>query len=353
MDILLLLFPILMIPKMQIAKKGEFFDSLSLENSQVLKGISALLVVFAHLSTNIQKPFPNIVMNLFVYVGPLAVAVFFFLSGYGLTFSYLKKGDEYLNGFFRKRLLSLIVPFLIVLVPYNLIVVLRGRFVLNDFFYSVIDGDPLNVKYSWYVAVILLFYVLFFIVAKLSKGKRNQLMLIMLSITIVYVGACLASGIPSHYYSSVIGFLLGMVFACHKEKAEAVMNSRWLPLSLASPIIFAAAIGVRTVKSHFGLPAVADEAVALIATYTATSFFVLTFILWTRKLKFKNPVLLFFGDISYGIYLTHGLSFTLIKIFADSMNPFVFSAIALPATVLFAWLLTLITKPINKMIRGR
>ena len=38
------------------------------------------------------------------------MAVFFFLSGYGLMVSLITKGQKYLDGFLKKRLLKIVLP---------------------------------------------------------------------------------------------------------------------------------------------------------------------------------------------------------------------------------------------------
>ena len=38
------------------------------------------------------------------------MAVFFFLSGYGLVVSLIMKGQKYLDGFLKKRLLKIVLP---------------------------------------------------------------------------------------------------------------------------------------------------------------------------------------------------------------------------------------------------
>lgn len=36
-------------------------------------------------------------------IGAMVVGVFFMMSGYGLSYSYCKKGNYYLDGFLKKR----------------------------------------------------------------------------------------------------------------------------------------------------------------------------------------------------------------------------------------------------------
>jgi peptidoglycan/LPS O-acetylase OafA/YrhL len=74
-----------------------------------LRGILAILIMFHHCSTKVNLPW----MHYFENIGPLVVSVFFFISGYGVCKSYLKKGDAYLNGFLHKRLSKVLPLYLI------------------------------------------------------------------------------------------------------------------------------------------------------------------------------------------------------------------------------------------------
>lgn len=62
-------------------------------------------------------------------MGEMAVSVFFLMSGYGLALSYAKKGDAYLNGFIKKRLWKLLLPFIITVVVWNVeeLIILKFR----------------------------------------------------------------------------------------------------------------------------------------------------------------------------------------------------------------------------------
>ena len=58
------------------------------------------------------------------------MAVFFFLSGYGLTRSLKCKGEAYLHGFLHKRLSKILIPLVLCSIVYSLvdITILGGNF---------------------------------------------------------------------------------------------------------------------------------------------------------------------------------------------------------------------------------
>ena len=71
---------------------------LSKERTVALRGILALMVLICHLHARVELFSNSILGTLFASFGYLAVAVFFFLSGYGLTESY-KKDNLTINNF--------------------------------------------------------------------------------------------------------------------------------------------------------------------------------------------------------------------------------------------------------------
>ena len=142
-------------------------DTLSIDNSNSLKGIMAICVVLHHLSQQTHS------ILIFLDFGAIAVGCFFFISGYGLYTSYEKKGKAYLMDFPQKRFKKLIIPFILVICLYQL-----WLFVLNVS--KGISFDDLSVghvnailPYSWYIFVIIIFYFTFYFAFKVANSKRG------------------------------------------------------------------------------------------------------------------------------------------------------------------------------------
>lgn len=71
-----------------------------------LRGVLAILIILHHLSSKIDILF----LKWFHDFGAPIVSMFFFVSGYGLIKSYLKKGTAYIDGFLAKRLGKILPP---------------------------------------------------------------------------------------------------------------------------------------------------------------------------------------------------------------------------------------------------
>lgn len=102
-------------------------------------------------------------------MGILCVAVFFFYSGYGLTIS-LRNKKNYMQGFIRKRFLTILVPYLMIAFIY--------------WIWSAMNGNPYSIISLIIVGSIVLAYICNWIkkpkhlfgLTKLlpAKAKRNK-----------------------------------------------------------------------------------------------------------------------------------------------------------------------------------
>ena len=96
-------------------RKVRIYD-FSLENTLPLRGVLALLIALHHVS---QRIVSTPILSEFSKWGEYIVALFFFIMGYGLTISYEKKGTSYLDGFFKRRIIKLILPYIICIIGYT------------------------------------------------------------------------------------------------------------------------------------------------------------------------------------------------------------------------------------------
>lgn len=80
-----------------------------------LRGLLATGIVLHHLSLRLVEASPDCpwIWSQFSFWGAPIVAVFFFLSGYGLMVSLITKGQKYLDGFLKKRLLKIVLPLIL------------------------------------------------------------------------------------------------------------------------------------------------------------------------------------------------------------------------------------------------
>ncbi|MFR3834984.1 MAG: acyltransferase family protein [Eubacterium sp.] len=90
-------------------RKNDKFSKqgLEIENMTIIKSLACIMVIVSHLCAQMEGIG---ILALPANVGFLAVGMFFFCSGYGLTYSYINK-ENYIQHFLKRRLLCILIPF--------------------------------------------------------------------------------------------------------------------------------------------------------------------------------------------------------------------------------------------------
>lgn len=199
------IFPIAILLKIKIEERD---DVLNKEDSDSLKGIAALFIVFAHFY-NFLLEFTGVGLGkLWLNMGGIGVCIFFFLSGYGLNRSMSVERP----GFVSKRLKSVFVPFLIIRIIcffINYSIGSKGLF----FFLGYILGiyEPL-----WFITVILLIYLGYYVVYKVlgKKYLNHVVFLYNVALGILFW----SMGLHERWYNAHLLFSVGMIVATYNEK---------------------------------------------------------------------------------------------------------------------------------------
>ena len=295
MDIFILLLISLfvyLIPKTDI-------DYLSNKSTKSLKGLLALLIIFHHISQKVTtgENFSN-----FEYMGRYIVALFFFLSGYGLYFQYSNNAN-YMKNFLRKRLVRIFIPFYFFIVIYVIYRATLGEVINVDFFLSFWK-DHSNIIYNgWFINSIIVLYVIFYISFVRKDSKTSFYILIVL--TLVYIFWKTYQDHGDWEYVSIMAFLLGIFWMKNRGLIEkCIENNYFIFLVLFSVLMYIfhhyevimKNIGITNKYVYYG-----------IVGNICTMVFVVYFLLLTNKLNFSNKYLDFLGDISFEIYMIHGL----------------------------------------------
>ena len=132
-------------------------DYLSVETGKIWRGFFAIVIVLHHLALQGGNGY---IWPLFAHTGWLAVAVFFFFSGYGLQKKYLTD-QTYSCYFLRNRLPTILVPFLLATLFYVGLSLMGGaQYSISKVLLSFVNGRPL-LPYSWHIINIVVFYCFF------------------------------------------------------------------------------------------------------------------------------------------------------------------------------------------------
>ena len=189
-------------------------DYLSAESGKYIRGLLSMIVVFHHLA----RPAEGVVLlPILGKVGYLAVAVFFFMSGYGLMVQYTGK-PCYGKGFLLRRLPTILIPYLLATVLYGVVYRILGEpWSVKAVWMGFVNGTPI-VTASWYIICIFLFYIAFKVLMGLCGTKHTCMILGAMIYCGVYTGFCISMDYGSWWYNTVIVLVFGMAWALSEEK---------------------------------------------------------------------------------------------------------------------------------------
>jgi len=306
-------------------------DYLSNKSTKSLKGLLALFIIFHHVS---QKITTGANFSNFEYMGRYIVALFFFLSGYGLYFQY-SNDATYMENFLRKRLTRIFIPFFVFIVIYVIYRASLGEVVNVDFFLSF-WRDHSNIIYNgWFINSIIVLYVIFYVSFKKKDSKIAIFKLVFFTLVYIFWKAYQNHG--DWEYVSIMAFFLGVFWMKDRSLIDKFIEKNYFVLLVSFSILMYVFRHYEVIMKNIGIT---NKYVYYgIVGNLCTMIFVVYFLLLTNKLNFSNKYLDFLGNISFEIYMIHGLVMHYLgKFFVSSaVNDVIYTIVVLLVSIVFAY----------------
>ena len=169
--------------------------------TNALRGIAILLITISHLIGG------GFLIRYFTPLGGIGVAIFLFLSGYGLNESFQVKG---LNCFWGKKVLRIIIPYLI----WCLVLSVIKRFLPID--------SPSFRRY-WYLEYLFMWYLVFWFTKKVIPQYA--------SIIMVIIAIGLFPFLKNLQTEQTFSFVLGVVASEQKRLIITISNFKKLMIT--------------------------------------------------------------------------------------------------------------------------
>ena len=167
------------------------------KNRSILMGFSIILIVVFHWCENYKlfqiTPLKGILGNIvwsfidkIAWIGMCGVEIFLFLSGIGLYFSFTNKNN--IKNFYIKNFIKILIPYFFIAIPYliwqNFFFKERG---IIYFFADLSLATTFTTfnRQSWYVAMILLMYLIFPFIYYLRKNY-SRILIFLLIFSIIF-----------------------------------------------------------------------------------------------------------------------------------------------------------------------
>ena len=309
------------------AVQGSFFDRVS---TKEIQGFLAVFIVFHQTIVLLLNFDINVGKMIFFYpYGILAVAFFFFCSGFGLIRRWMTD-TNYIKGFMRRRIFTVLVPFFICNYIYLTDALVSNIRIGSHFGFGEVIcsffGLFLVNSQMWFAVEIMILYAAFRIVfARVKKPLTG--ILIMTVIVLIMMAIGLVSGhsdspIMSYWfkgewwYNTILMFPAGMFYAYYEDSINKVIRKGFVAVIIISSLLFIAMDYVHkrlldinvywreyfADSNHFlyKLAGLGQETVFEL-------LFLIIIIAVMSKIKIGNPVLRYLGKISLEIIMINYL----------------------------------------------
>ena len=309
------------------ARRGEWNEEYtSLEQTRILRGITALGIALHHMAQKTCAPwhpqqFTVHGLDFFIPMGYMFVGVFLFCSGLGLYRSYKSKPD-YLKGFFRRRILPIVIAYYLSEVLYTLGRLAMGEKMDAKTVLWYLSGLHMANFNAWYVIVIPFFYLAFHAAFRFCKREGTAIFWVFL-FTLGYT--VLGASIDHQndwwmrgewWYDTIVLFPLGLLFGRYEKRVTAFLKKGylfWLLLSFAAVLLLH--LQSEWLNDHvwgyygeWGDPLKVPHRLMsagfqwlAAAAYTAFCFLAM------MKVKPGNRALAWLGGVTLEFYLMHGI----------------------------------------------
>lgn len=308
-------------------KEGTVF---SYDNSLMLKGLMAMTVILCHLSHYYGN---GPILPLFSVLGNFAVGIFFFLSGYGLMKQYLNKPD-YQSVFLKKRLVSVLIPYLIITLIYWAYNYFFGEYYsIRDVILSLFTDEPF-VTYSWYLNELIVLYIFFYLFMFITR--KNKKMMIVLNIVLYLLFVVYYKNIVHYnpyWYHSTHMYTLGMIWVCYEDKIQQFISRFYIPILIISFLIL--------IYDYYNIRLFPLKEIA----------FLLIFAVIFQKTGIRNSFLRFSGKMTMELYLLHALVIRFFRYFISDVSDFVSVFLLVVCIYIASYIMHLILSKFTKLIK--
>ncbi len=335
---------VLFLWNVKIAGIGKNFDDyMSVDNMQNIRGMLAVLIVIHHFSGMIEE---NSMFFLFNHIGYLVVALFLFLSGYGLAYGVQNK-PGYISGvkFLYTRIPKLVIPYWIAVVIYAVGYFAAGEpntwkeILLSFVSFKNIVGS------SWYIFELIGLYIIFFLSFKI-KNRKIALSVLFVLVAVCAIGFYFGDSFSDVWYRSIFAFPLGVLYSLKKDKIESFLLNKTIGKYIVLILFLIILLSLRYVCVVFDL-----SYLQVLFDVTSSAMFALVAVIMLRKIKLGNKALGFLGSLSFEIYLVHFLLLKLIYslYFNGQINLLLYFVISIVSIILAAYIMNFIDRSLTKL----
>ena len=309
------------------ADESAFFDRIS---SKEIQGALAVFIMFHQTVVALDANHEDSGdLRFFYYYGILAVSFFFFSSGFGLIKRWMTDKD-YVKGFMRRRIFTVLVPFFICNYIYLTDALLNNIATRQNFGFGEVIcsffGIFLVNNEMWFAVEIMILYIAFRLVfGKVKKPLTGIIIMtgvVLIMMTIGLFSGHSDTGVMSYWfkgewwYNTIFMFPVGMLYAYKEERINKVIKKAFVSLVIATSILVLLmdhihrnliSNSIYWSEYYNSSNPILDKLLGLGQETLYELVFLIFVITLMSRIKIGNPVIKFFGKISLEVIMLNYL----------------------------------------------
>lgn len=302
-------------------------------NTIRVNGMFVMIIFFSHFYSYVDaKQFLDLkLLDILNMLGQLMVTTFLFFSGYGI-FESIKKKSDYMKNFFKKRFLTTLINFdIVILIFFFLNIIIKKETSLAKLVLALIGWESLG-NSNWYMMTIFILYI--FTMMFLKKQKQYKKSIILLSVfSIIYI--IIISKFKEKYWcNTMLCFSAGMWYSYYKEKIDFYMlknNRNYIVILIINTLALGFFYIINLLTKYN------------IYIYNLFSIiFVLEIVCFLVKLQLSSKIFEYLGKRVFWIYILQRIPMILLQ--NKITNIYTYFGICLLVTLIFAETMYRITK---------
>lgn len=308
--------------------------------TQCWKGLFALFIVLDHLWMQHNM----IALTLFHESAVIIVSIYFFFSGYGVGINSMKRSDYMGLEFWKKRVLGLILPMVMVdsvmfIWKYFCGIEINGSTILD-----YLTGKMLFNVQTWYIRELMICYLILHIMSKIFSKPKKIVIGCIICITLMNL-VLFVCGYGYQWYGSSYGFIIGLYLAYSGGGGYTRVQQKKVSLSHLSAITLALTGLFSLIYKVVGRDVAWNVLITRNAmTFIATILFICILSVCTIKSRSFDKV----SQISMEIYLIHMF---VIEIYMKlEMSPFILVVAVLITVVILSHLVHMCFRLIRNIV---
>lgn len=278
--------------------------ALNRENENMWRGVAALFVAVGHM----------LPMDFYIFIpGQVFVSLFFFYTGYGCMKAGQTRGSHFFEGFIKRRIVKLYIPFMIAEAIYMMLSSCQTRNIPNacDAVLKVI-GFRLSNSTLWYIQVAIVFYLVFYIKYRKSIPYKPDY-IFWSAFCLVYYIVVIGAGLGRFYYMAIISLPIGVITA-QLEKTRPFLEEKVAMFLRIGSLLFIV-LRLTDIFLYFWKKSndiVWINGLWMVIKMASAALFVCLILFLGNKVRRIPRVMTALGKYSLEIYLYHNLAILLV-----------------------------------------